>query len=757
MKMIEGFKKFVAALTVFSMVFVLVPQSTYAAAPTKPVATPVGGLSKVYSSVQVNLSANPGSFGDTVCIAYSVDSLFGSYSAYNGSPITIEGANDTLKTLYAFSFKPRAGTTCQDKNYKLSDRNYDLLTEVYFFDTKAPEVFLSGTISNGYYTSDVVVNYTDKRYQGKLAEFETNPTAILDDTLNVTNNLTHQVTISGEGKHKIAVKDAAGNETVKTFTIDKTKPTVILSESNIELERGSAFNALDYVTTSDAAGTPVSVAVSGVVNVNAVDEYFTIVFTGADGAGNVSDPATLVVHVRDTQAPKVWAGNNEVVNETVLHEGTATDGAFALDKVLWEQIKFVGDPTLPNGTATMSPVNTLTTNMSADIDGIYSIKLKAWDMADNKNSDVMKLVWDTKGPVIGLDSKFVTNQEIKLSPTVDEPEWGSGVDHDGYKWTIIDSPTGSKPKLSNKFDRNTKFETDVDGEYTLKFRAKDKAGNKTVVEATIKWDTSVPVIKLLGADDITVGVGSTYIDPGATVTDPDDTLSVTGVVPLNMTDKVGDYEVLFNVWDEAGNQADQVVRTVHVVEQAVTGLSAVSGNGFVDLSWFNPSDADFAGALLYRSTVQGEIGSQIGDLVSPINTFRDSSVINGTRYFYSLRSYDVTGPEGSEVRLGFTSAQVEGAPNAPVVLAVNRVITQNTFFGQDQGIGEQAPEVKGATKEKGEVKSGQTDENKDKSGDNKSIPAFGIAILLLLLLFGLYLIYQQKPEWFAWMMFWKKK
>jgi hypothetical protein len=62
----------------------------------------------------------------------------------------------------------------------------------------------------------------------------------------------------------------------------------------------------------------------------------------------------------------------------------------------------------------------------------------------------------------------------------------------------------------------------------------------------------------------------------------------------------------------------------------------------------------------------------------------------------------------------------------------------------------------------GEVKGGNTNENKDenKTGDDdnaRTLSMFGVGLLVLLALVGLYLLYLQNPDWFAWLFFWKKK
>ena len=80
-------------------------------------------------------------------------------------------------------------------------------------------------------------------------------------------------------------------------------------------------------------------------------------------------------------------------------------------------------------------------------------------------------------------------------------------------------------------------------------------------------DTVAPVITIVGEPFITVTVGTTYTDAGATALDNFDgtiTSKIAVVNPVN-TATIGTYRVIYNVSDSKGNTATEVVRTVNVV------------------------------------------------------------------------------------------------------------------------------------------------------------------------------------------------
>lgn len=122
-------------------------------------------------------------------------------------------------------------------------------------------------------------------------------------------------------------------------------------------------------------------------------------------------------------------------------------------------------------------------------------------------------------------------------------------------------------------------DTSTAGTYTITYSASDAAGNaatpvtRTVVVNDVPppvTDTTPPVITLSGQASITLTVGDTWVDPGATATDDTDasvTVTTTGTVD---TSTAGTYTLTYNATDAAGNAATPVTRTVLVQAAAPT-------------------------------------------------------------------------------------------------------------------------------------------------------------------------------------------
>src|SRR2546427_8088705 len=113
--------------------------------------------------------------------------------------------------------------------------------------------------------------------------------------------------------------------------------------------------------------------------------------------------------------------------------------------------------------------------------------------------------------------------------------------------------------------------TTVAGTYTVTYNVSDKAGNAaTQVTRTVNvvnntpLDTTPPVITLLGSNPVTVQVGSTYTDAGATATDNIDGILTPSITVSNSvnTTVAGTYTVTYNVKDASGNASTQVTRIV---------------------------------------------------------------------------------------------------------------------------------------------------------------------------------------------------
>jgi len=117
--------------------------------------------------------------------------------------------------------------------------------------------------------------------------------------------------------------------------------------------------------------------------------------------------------------------------------------------------------------------------------------------------------------------------------------------------------------------------TAIPGTYTITYTVTDAAGNTGTASRTVKVvDQTNPVITLNGNATLYTTYGETFTDPSVTATDNVDgnisgSVVTTGVVN---TEIVGSYTLTYNVKDAAGNNANEVTRTV-VVGKATAGIT----------------------------------------------------------------------------------------------------------------------------------------------------------------------------------------
>jgi len=131
-------------------------------------------------------------------------------------------------------------------------------------------------------------------------------------------------------------------------------------------------------------------------------------------------------------------------------------------------------------------------------------------------------------------------------------------------------------------------------------------------------DVTPPVITRLGNAEVTIEVGSTYTDAGATATDDTDG-DITGDIVVGGDtvdeDTLGDYVITYDVSDAASNAATEVTRTVHVVD---TTIPVITRLGVSPVTLFAGGTYTDAGATA-TDNYDGDITSSIVT-INPVNT-----------------------------------------------------------------------------------------------------------------------------------------
>ena len=327
----------------------------------------------------------------------------------------------------------------------------------------------------------------------------------------------------------------AENVTRTINVVDSTAPVIALNDdSNITHEAGTAYLDVN-ATWTDAVDGQGIVYGSGDVNVSKPGIYY-LTFDYTDLAGNAAETVTRTINVVDSTAPVIALnGDSNITHEA----GTAYLDANATwtDAVDGEGIVYgVGD-----------------VNISKP--GIYYLTFDYTDDAGNAAQTVTRTVnvVDTTAPRISLNGNPYITHEAGTAYLDINATWTDAVDGSG----IINA--------------QGEVDTSIPGIYYLTFNFTDDAGNvaQTVTRTVNVVDTTAPVIALNGDSNITHEAGTAYLDVNATWTDAVDGQGIVyGFGDVNVS-KPGIYYLTFDYNDLAGNAAQNVTRTINVVDSTV--------------------------------------------------------------------------------------------------------------------------------------------------------------------------------------------
>lgn len=202
--------------------------------------------------------------------------------------------------------------------------------------------------------------------------------------------------------------------------------------------------------------------------------------------------------------------------------------------------------------------------------GSYTITYTATDKALNTSIATRTVIVGVSTGGSGDTTKPVVTLTGSVTPTV--VQGSSYTDAGATAVDDIDGPI--TPVASGTVDTTTI------GTYTITYTATDKAGNigtvsRLVTVAAAAGDTTKPVITLNGAAPMSLTVGDTFTDPGATATDDTDGDLTAKIVKTGSVDTAtaGSYSITYSATDKAGNtgSASRTVTVVAAPAAAATG------------------------------------------------------------------------------------------------------------------------------------------------------------------------------------------
>ncbi|KAA1246128.1 DUF5011 domain-containing protein [Aquimarina sp. RZ0] len=369
-----------------------------------------------------------------------------------------------------------------------------------------------------------------------------------------------------EGEHSLefTVTNSSDNSTIPLVSVvseltimyegDTIAPVIELNGADeITINVGDVYIDPGAIATDNVDGDITSqIIVDGSVDVN-VEGSYVLTYTVSDSSNNIASATRTVNVVNDSSPIITLIGDNPLVVEFGVEfvdpGATANDD---MDGDISSQIQVTG----------IVDVNTL---------GEYTLTYAVTDSSGNETQVTRTVrVDDSIAPVITL---------VGTNPFM--VDIGSAFVDPGA--TATDNVNGD---LTNDIQVSGTVDINTLGDYIITYAVTDASGNTASVTRTvIVQDTIAPIISLLGSSTITISIGETFTDPGATALDNVDgdltnSIVFSGSVNINVQ---GTYTVFYDVTDAAGNAAVQVSRTIFVVSSVsfnrATGvLSAPSGS-----------------------------------------------------------------------------------------------------------------------------------------------------------------------------------
>ena len=524
--------------------------------------------------------------GSTVIGSTTINSLTGG-SVTRSDAVDISGADGTYDIKVTITDKP-------------GNSNSDVETDAVKIDSTLPEissVTIDRTLVKG---GDLIrVNVTASDNIG-LASVTADGIPLTLSGNVWTGSITAAET---EGEHIITITatDYAGNQkidTSKSYTVDNTPPSVLITSpanqsvlKGIVVINGSVTDLHLQTISVKIDGVEVSSSLPYSWNTSSESETTHIIsVTGIDQAGNSNTKQIIVTVDRTdptivinspTPASMVYEKPGGGVNITYTYTEANPDSVFI---EIFNETKVIGNKTvtgLIGGTVTRTDYVKLDENI---VNGSFNVKINISDKAGNNPAvDIQQnvIIIDSVAPEIVRILKPADSSKVKglIEIKAEADDSLSGIEKVEFLVNDVSLANTTYP-YSFEWDTTSM----PDGNYYLKAKAYDRAGNVNTSAILITVDNTPPDVNLK-VKPIIVGIGKT-VNITASVDDANDVDTVLAEIrypngtirkikgenhnlyrfDFNDTSQYGKYEVRIIVNDTVGNVNDTEKAVFQVVE-----------------------------------------------------------------------------------------------------------------------------------------------------------------------------------------------
>ena len=614
---------------------------------------------------------------------------------------------------------------------------YDEFTLTW--DTTAPIVDAgSDNNANAQFTQDATVTDLLSGVDSCSWSQESGPGNITFGTPNAEDTT---ISANSEGTYiiRLAVTDLAGNTAYDEFTLiwDIANPIVDAGTDVIVNDQytqnatvsDATSGIASYLWTQESGLGTVAFTSDNIEDpqISAdTDGTYIIRLTVTDNAGNSNyDEFTLIW---DATSPNVDSGSDIIVNAQFTQDATAMDSLSGISSYSWTKIS-------GPGTITFVTPNSEDTAISANVDGIYIIRLTVTDNASNIAYDEFTLTWDTTAPIVDAGSDNNANAQFTQDATV--TDLLSGVD--SCSWSQESGPGNITFGTPNAED--TTISANSEGTYIIRLAVTDLAGNTAYDEFTLIWDIANPIVDAgtdatvnapyildATASDATSGIATyqwtqesgpgniTFGSPNAEDTTISADTDGTYIIRLTVTDNAGNsaFDEFELTWDATSPNVDSGLDNIANAQYTQNATVSDTTSGIATYLWtqeFGPGNitfgtpdtedtnlsADVDGIYIIRLTVTDNVGNiafdefeLIWDTVEPninINKPTNNSLIiagtildlNVIDLYLNGVSYTINGNDPIILSAPFDIDTTSWADGVHVIKVVANDIAGNNF------------------------------------------------------------------------------
>lgn len=470
-----------------------------------------------------------------------------------------------------------------------------VVNKVVCIDKQPPAVSLGGVTQGAVYNENRTLQITtNENIWQAMRPVSVTATRTLDgnttsmdlgayEVVDAVGTVGHTFTEDGIYQITVTAVDAAGNSDTKSisFTIDKTAPILSMTgvgegtyssrpvtiqfraaesfyeTNNVRINVERKLGGSTYGRTVNFTNTG---RISELSSTFSEDGDYTVTMTATDGAGNTAVMQTLSFTV-DCTAPVVSLSGTR--DYFVTSRSVAIDFSVVESYYETNEVRIQGTRRLANGRTEPIQISewsnrgiTSTLNQEFTEDGYYTITVSATDKAGNNKQQTIHFTIDTEPPVIGdlsqYDGKYLS--DFQLKERLED---------------LISELTVPSVRMTLNGEAYDGSEITQDGKYTLVLEVTDEVGLSATKSIEFVIDRTAPKIIFAGVENKKIYTET--INLNLSLENENDTIVAilingvpyeltAGAVSYDLTfDSFGDYEVVVNTIDEAGNENSQTI------------------------------------------------------------------------------------------------------------------------------------------------------------------------------------------------------